>query len=294
MVNPHTAFAFGGLKARNGRALEIEAPDFRQMERIKRRLDHVVSLIAPARAVALLGLPRAADIEGQLRVEGLESLLAANGIAIQAGTASDDSRTRSATIWLGDAPEEVEARRRHPPPRLLLWPRPERVAEACALVANWNGPPPILCLPTRDVEAAGGGLRADVTCMVPDPAHALWGLLDHHPRGEGILELPDGGWDGMLPTSRLAMLRWCERTGSPSSRRLGLRLRGPARRRVLEAVRRRVVGHAAASGKHVGGSILAALLGRRFRVAPDADLETAARIAAYWEGWKATTLAARG
>jgi len=122
------------------------------------------------------------------------------------------------------------------------------------------------------------------TCVLPDPAHALWGLLDHHPQGEGALRLPDGDWDEALPPARVAMLRWCESRGRGA---LGARLRRVARGRLLEAARRRVVAHAVVAGTRVGGSILAALLGRGFRVADTADAESATRIAAYWASWRA-------
>ncbi|MBD0271659.1 MAG: hypothetical protein ICV73_06980 [Acetobacteraceae bacterium] len=268
-----------------------DSPTGWEMEAIKRRLDRLASLLGPARAVVLLGLPAAADVEGQLRVEGLESFLAAKRIALHPGTAQDCARARSAAaIWLGDSPEELEALRRRPRAGcLLLWPRPEQAKETRALLADWSGPPPILCSADVEVEAAGRDGGTARVCALPDPSHALWGLLDHHPRGEGVLELPDGGWDGLLPPDRLAQLRRFGRQGCGlATGSVGSRLRRVARRRGLEAARRRVVAHAAVSGTRIGGSVLAALLGRGFRTAPPAGPEAAERIGAYWAGWRAT------
>ncbi len=270
-------------------------PSHWELEWIKRRLDQFAQLVAPAQGAVLLDSPAAADVEGQMRVEGLESLLAAKRIALHSGTARDASQARLAAIWLGDSPEELESLRRHPPDRVLLWPRPEQATETRALLAGWTGPPPIICSPGVGDEAgaAAGDTGTDGVRALPDPAHALWGLLDHHPRGKGVLELPDGGWDGMLPPSRVAILRHIETAnrGLLPAGSLGLRLRRIARRRVLEAARRLVVAHAAVSGTRVGGSVLAALLGRGFRVAPAATPENATRIAAYWAGWRAEVAA---
>lgn len=267
----------------------MNAPDCWEMERIKRRLDRFASLIGPVRAVALIGSPSASDIEGQLRVEGLENLLAASGVALRPAAFAQGA----AAIWLGDAPEELQGLLRcggPPPDRLLVWPRPEQVARTSDVLNGWDGPPPILCSP---IGAPGGtdGSHLQVHAL-PDPAHALWGLLDHHPGGGGLLELPEGGWDDLLPASRLEMLRRSAATGrGPRLGRFGPGLRRVARRRVLEAARQVVTTHAAVSGTRVGGSILAALLGRGFRAAPAGGRDGAERVAAYWTGWR-TVLAA--
>ena len=265
--------------------MAVGASDHWEMERIKRRLGLVATLVGPARAVVLLGLPPASDIEGQMRVEGLESLLDAHGIAsLPRGSGAEPGST---VIWLGDGPEELDAlRRRVQPGRVLLWPRPEGAAEAHRLLAGWSGPPPVFCSP-GGVGTAAGDAASDRIRVLPDPAHALWGLLDHHPRGEGLMRLPDEGWDGLLPPARLAMLRRCARQGR------GLPLAGlrsrlcrVARRRVLEAARRAVAAHAEVSGTRVGGSILAALLGRPFHPAPAAGADGVDRIGSYWAAWR--------
>lgn len=135
-----------------------------------------------------------------------------------------------AVLWLGHgAPPEAAS-------RVLLWPPPGRP------------------LP-----------RSHGTVLpLPDPMHALWGLLDHHPQGQDVLALPaEPDWRPLLPM--LARLpAW-------------LPVPGRLRQALLNRAQRLVRAHAEVSAPRAEGSILAALLGREVRLSPAAE--------AYWSDW---------
>lgn len=299
------------------------APGHWQLERIKRRLeDGLASLLMTAPQVALLGLPPAEDLGGQLRIEGLEALLAARGIAVarrvMAGgfDAATAARlpTDATVLWLdgpgtgtGTESEGLAALARRQPRFLILMGGLTAVeAPGTALLAagtlaqrGWRV---VLTLPDCGADTptmaahAGAELR-----LLPDPAHALWGLLDHHPRAGGnggtcILDAPPAAdappsvpalrWPALLPAQRLRALRLAIealRHAPP-----GLEAWAPvplaiARRRALEAARRILVGHDRIEAGSLGASLFAALLGRPFRpVGPHATA-----IESYWRRWQA-------
>jgi hypothetical protein len=244
------------------------------MEQAKQRLLEVPALLrlgpaAPARPVALHGLPEAADLEGQLRLEGLVCLLASRGIRVAQGLRA----AAGPGIWLGAGePPQLGA-------PLLLWPGADCPADRLAAIAARAGGDAVLC-----VAEAGGLTLAQKAgargALLPDPAHALWGLLDQQPGGAGCLRLPPGtGWGALLPASRigaLARLQSLTESGLPLAGLLTL-----ARRRLIEAARRLVVTHAEVEAERVGPGLLAALLGRGIR----ATGEGRCAIAAYWAEW---------
>jgi hypothetical protein len=131
-----------------------------------------------------------------------------------------------ATIWLGHGEVPVA-------PNLLLWPAP-------------------------------GHAASGKTLPLPDPMHALWGLLEHHPPGTGTLHLPaQPDWRPLLPLLQ----------------RLPPWLPVPARvrRALLARAQRLVRAHAEVAAPRPAGSILAAMLGRGFRPTPATE--------AYWQQW---------
>lgn len=132
-------------------------------------------------------------------------------------------------IWLGHGPVPEG-------PRLLTWPAPGQVVL----------PSPGIALP------------------LPDPMHALWGLLEQQPPGQGRLELPaQPDWRPLLPL--LGRIRpW-------------MPVPGRVRRALLARAGRLVRAHAEVAAPRVTGAILAALLGRAALSAPAAE--------AYWRQW---------
>lgn len=236
------------------------------MERIKRRLDVLPMVVAPAARVRLLGQPAAEDIEGQLRLEGLRTLLAARGIQVAAWSASSQG---TVALWLGGAAAVLPQPARQ---RVLLWPRPEDVPQALAALRAWQGQPPTLVLPDPRLLATAREAGVEYTTLLPDPAHALWGLLPHYPRGEGVLTLAAAGdWLDRLPPGRVGLL-----ARSPEM------ARGLARRRLLAAARRLVAGYEALAAPRVLAGVFAALLGRALLLPPAVPGP-----AAYWAGWAA-------
>ena len=250
------------------------------MEQAKQRLLEVPKLLRldPAgrvRRVTLHGLPEAADLDGQLRLEGLVCLLASQGITVAYRARVDDGPG----IWLGaDEPPHLAS-------PLLLWPEADCPAGRLSAVAARAASDAVLC-----VAEAGGLTLAQKTglrgVLLPDPAHALWGLLDQHPWGAGRLDLSPGtGWEALLPTSRirpLARLQALTESGLPLAKLLTL-----ARRRLVEAARRLVVAHAEVASERVGPSLLAALLGRSIRATGGGR----STIAAYWAQWEKDEMA---
>ncbi len=204
------------------------------LERIKRRLDALPHWLGNDRRVCLTGLPPIQDIEGQFRLAGLRCLLAA--LDARRGDAAT-----ATTIWLGQG-RVPEA------PRLLLWPAPGRIA---------------LSAPGQMALSAPG-----IALPLPDPMHALWGLLEHHPPGDGTLHLPDEpDWRGLLPLLR-RLPNWLP-PGLPMPVRLG--------RAVLARAQRLIRAHAEVVAPRPAGSVLAALLGRRCMPTPASEV--------YWRQW---------
>ncbi|MDI3307775.1 MAG: hypothetical protein QJR07_11805 [Acetobacteraceae bacterium] len=237
------------------------------MERIKRSLQEVPAYLGPARHVVITGLPPAADLDGQLRLEGLVCLLLARGLSVAYGRPS--ARPGEATIWLGAGEPDPAA------PPLLLWPPADTPPRRLAAIAAADKAGRVCVAdPGRLAALRASGARG---LLLPDPSHALWGLLDQHPKGSGCLRLPREGWEGLLPQSRIRLLA---RLQSLAER--GLPLAGPvtlARRRLIEAARRVMAAHAEVEAARLGPTLLAALLGRGIRNAgSDA-------VATYWAAW---------
>lgn len=241
-----------------------------QMERIKQGLLEVPASLGPVRSVGITGLPAASDIEGQLRLEGLVCLLRARGLAVAHGRpAASPGR---AGIWLGTGEPDAGA------PPLLLWPPADIPLRSLTAIAARAGEAGIVCVadPGRLAVLRAAGARG---LLLPDPSHALWGLLDQHPRGSGCLRLPRDGWEPLLPPDRvrlLAGLQGLAARGLPLDQAVTL-----ARRRLIEAVRKVAVTCAEIETDRIGPTLLAALLGRGIR-ASGSDA-----IAAYWTTWSA-------
>ncbi len=178
-----------------------------------------------------LGADRRVCLAGQPPVEDIEGQFRLAGLRclLTALGARPAPAARATTIWLGHGVLPVV-------PRLLVWPAPGAPARA----------PGAAALP------------------LPDPMHALWGLLAHHPPGTGLLHLPEvPDWRDMLPLLQRL----------PGRMPLLPRLR----RALLARAQRLVRAHAEVAAPRVAGSILAALLGRGFRPTPATD--------AYWGQW---------
>lgn len=250
-------------------------PTPRQMERIKQRLGALHGLLGPGGRVALAGGPAAADLDGQLRLEGVSSLLRSGGRSAVSG--AWPGRPAEAAIWLGDRPPAA-------PPRLaggpwLLWPRADIGERDLAGLVRAAGGTGLLCVADPGwlalVERSGGR-----GALLPEPAHALWGLLDHHPAGQGRLRVVgEAGWDGLLPADRVALLARAE-----AARAAGLplgRATDFARCRLVEGARRLVAAHAEVEADRIGPGLLAALLGRGLHAAG----EGRAGILGYWAEW---------
>lgn len=125
---------------------------------------------------------------------------------------------------------------------------------------------------------------------MPDPAHALWGLLDQHPPGTGSLRcLGAAAWRDLVAPSRRVPLEcavaWLRRSGRPIPNAMAAALFA-ASRRALEGARRGLTGAASVEANELGVSLLAALLGRPFGVRPDGE---GAEAAAYWGFWAGAT-----
>ena len=201
-----------------------------RLESLKRRLDALPQWLGESRGVRLTGLPPMVDIEGQFRLFGLRCLLASLG-------AHSRPNADHTTIWLGHGqPPPAE-------PRLLLWPG--------------------LGLTPDDAQPASAGL----TVPLPDPIHALWGLLEQLPPGHGLLYLPrQPDWRPLLPLL-------------PLLARLPAWLPTPPKllRTVLARAQRLVRAHETIVTPRPAGTVLAAVLGRGFLPAPAVD--------AYWRAW---------
>ena len=241
------------------------------MERLKRRLDGLPALLGDCRRVRICGLPPHGEMEGSLRLAGLLSLLAATGFPARISESGRPADPAEAVIWLGGATEAL-------PPRLdggapvLLWPA-EAGTAALDRAAGLARPHWLLCQPFQDTPPRAG-LRS---IALPDPSHALWGLLDHHPRAteDRVLDLwgerrlraepppPTGGaWKGAA--------RWVALAGLTKAQADRLR-----RRLLIERWRRLLVAHTAVATDSVVCSIFAALLG--LAVLPRSDA-----VEAYW------------
>ena len=243
------------------------------MERLKRRLDVVPALLGDCRHVRICGLPIRGEMEGTLRLAGLLSLLAATGRTPRIGECARPAGPAEAVIWLGGATTALARLGGHGP--VLLWPAATGTA-AVDRAAALARPHWVLCQSSQVLPPAAGLRRI----ALPDPAHALWGLLDHHPRAtEGrVLDLsgerplraepppPTGG-------AMKAAARWVAVAGMPKRRADQFRQRW-----LLERWRRLLVAHAALATDSVVGSIFAALLGR-------AVLPRSGAVEAYWRAW---------
>lgn len=266
------------------------------MERLKRRLiGAVVDLIADDHGVALLGLPPADDLEGQLTAEGLESLLSVHGfqVRLRLGTGTDVAPQAlppgCTVISLRAQPTEIAA-----------LPRPTKETRLVILASDVpaglmpeilsaapEGYAPVLWFTHPDAQEAAqppSGVRA---CLLPDPAHVLWGLLDHYPQGIGTLRIegvPD--WPSLVPPRRLSPLRAVERAYRRTPRLVPASALRSARRRALEGARRALARHAEIETDRLQVSILAALLGRSVR----ARGSQATAVERYWDAWRCTSI----
>jgi hypothetical protein len=279
------------------------------MEALKRRLNVLTSELAPAPSVALLGLPSPDELWALPSVVGLGNLLAAHRtvVCLRAATEASEAALRHvptdvALVWLGDAgpaargPLRAMATRettRAPPHRpIVLMPLRGDAEALRGLAAAWSNGPPALLL-ARDAaglaaarRGAGGTAGKLRVATMPDPAHALWGLLDQHPLGTSTLRcLGAAAWRDLVPPSRRVPLEraaaWLRRSGRPIPNAMaGALLAGS--RRALEGARRSLTGAASVETDELGVSLLAALLGRPFEVQPDGE---GAEAAAYWGFW---------
>jgi hypothetical protein len=245
-------------------------PDTRTMEGLKQiLLARLPDLFGAPGRVVLRGLPEADDIDGLLRLEGLLVLLAAHGSVAASGRST---RHAGLAIWLGGPADGLRDLDLRMP--MLLWPGPTAATPHHRLAEATGGH-------RRIVAAAppGRGSTGSDAETLPDPAHALWGLLDQHPRGSGILDLrQDRAWPDLLPAGRVALARRAERL----CRATGLAWpAGKARQRLLESARRMIVAHAEVATESVGGSLFAALLGRPIRA-------QGALVSDYWGRWMPT------
>lgn len=247
------------------------------MERAKRRLDTVPALLGAGGDIGLCGLPVRGDVAGALRVEGLLALLAATGREARAAETMPRDAPR---IWLGGATPALAAAGATAP--VLLWPPPEAPVPLPAEVAALARPHWIRChcLPLAPGGAPAEGLRR---LLLPDPAHALWGLLDQHPRAPAGARLDLLGEAPPVLLAPAAGSRW-KRVAhaaigglpAPHAARLG-------RRWGIERARRALLAAESIATDRIGHGILAALLGRR--VAPHA-----AAVRDYWAAWAPAVL----
>lgn len=241
------------------------------MERAKRRLDVVPALLGPGRVVGLCGLPARGDVAGALRVEGVLALLTAAGREARTAEALPRALPR---IWLGGATPALAAAEAP----VLLWPPPEAPAPLPVGVATLARPDWIHAHAHPPAPAEGPR-----RLLLPDPAHALWGLLDQQPRapaGTRLELLGDAPPAFAAPDAEPGWKRRARATighlPAAGAARLGRRwLVGRARRAVLAAE--------AVATDRIGHAILAALLGRR--VAP-----RAAPVHDYWAAWAPAVL----
>ncbi|WP_372624743.1 hypothetical protein [Falsiroseomonas sp.] len=244
------------------------------MERLKRRLDGLPALLGDCRRVRICGLPARGEMEGSLRLAGLRSLLAATGFPARIGEFGQPAGPAEAVIWLGGTTEALPRLCGQAP--VLLWPA-EAGTATLDRAAGLARPHWLLCQ-SFDEAPPRAGLRS---IALPDPAHALWGLLDHHPLAteeDRVLDLsgerrmhaelppPTGGaW------KRAA--RWVALAGLPKAQADQIH-----RRWLLERWRRLLVAHTGLATDSVVCSIFAALLGR-------AVLPRSAAVEAYWRAW---------
>ncbi len=178
-----------------------------------------------------LGEDRRVCIAGAPPLEDIEGQFRLAGLRclLAALGARRGTQASATTIWLGHGLVPLG-------PRLLLWPAPGQ-----ALL-----PAPGIALP------------------LPDPMHALWGLLEHHPPGSGTLHLPEQpDWRPLLPLLQ-RLPPW-------------LPLPGRLRRAVLSRAQRLVRAHAEVAAPRPAGGILAALLGRASQPTQASQ--------AYWRQW---------
>jgi hypothetical protein len=254
-----------------------------RMEGLKRALDAVPGLLGHRRQVRLCGLPAPDDVDGALRLEGLLCQLSASGVRAAARRAGSAATPGDAVIWLGGGGAAALAGLRDAG-AVLLWPSPDDMAAAAALeeAAGIARPHWVMCHAVPDHPRALPGLRH---VLLPEPGHALWGLLDHHPRREGggaMLDLSGGrDWPPMV------LARPGGGIGKRAARAAFVAALPPARaerfrrRRVLEAARRCVAAHTAVATDRVGTSIFAALLGRP-------TVPRGGAVAAYWAARRGT------
>jgi hypothetical protein len=209
----------------------------------------------------------------------------------------------AALVWLGGAdpaaygPLRAMATReatRAPPHRpIVLMPLRSDPEALRRLAVAWSdGPPALLLLlrgaaglaaATQSAEAAGGKLQL---ATMPDPAHALWGLLDQHPPGSGTLRcFGAAAWHELVPESRRTPLdraaAWLSRSKRPIPNAMARGLLAVSAR-ALEGARRSLTGAASVETDDLAVSLLAALLGRPFGVQPGGD---GAEAVAYWDLW---------
>lgn len=243
------------------------------MERLKRCLDIVPALLDECLHVRICGLPARGDMEGTLRLAGLLSLLAASDRTTRIGEYARPTGPAEAVIWLGGTTTTLARLGGRTP--VLLWPAEPRTA-ALDRAVGLARPHWILCQPLQDIPTTAGPRRI----ALPDPAHALWGLLDHHPLATKGRVLDLSGERSLRaepppPTGSAwkKAARWIAVAGLPKARADHLRQRW-----LLERWRRLFVAHTALATDSVVGAIFAALLGRSV-------LPRSAAVEAYWRAW---------
>lgn len=281
-----------------------------RMEALKRRLNVLASELVLAPSVALLGLPSPDELWALPSTVGLRNLLAARRLSVCLRATTEATETAlqqvpadAALLWLGSADlaasaplRAMAAQRTTRAPMyrpIVLMPLRGDAAAFGRLAAAWSHGPPALLLArdaaglataTQGARGTRGKLRV---VAMPDPAHALWGLLDQHPPGTSNLRcLGAAAWQDLVPRSRRAALEraaaWLRRSRRPIPNAVAGALLAVIRR-ALEGARRSLTSAAAVETDELGVSLLAALLGRPFAVEPDGD---GAEAAAYWNFWE--------
>jgi pyruvyl transferase EpsO len=295
------------------------------MERLKRRLDAAVApALGRSRRVAYADLPLHGNLGDQLIAEGTEAFLAAHGVEVVLRMSeSDFDPARLAALprdvvllWhgggnMGDLWPFFERMRRRAVAachdrRVVLLPQSVHFRDATELAragAEYGAHPDLVLFvrDRRSLELARARLARDVR-LAPDMAHALWGLLDWHPRGaDDTLALrrrdgerregaPDGGldWGNLVPRRRMAhllahrvLIRQAARFSPAAAGPLLYRSLALARRRALEAAARGFRCHQRIVTDRLHATILGALLGLEV----EAEDNSYGKIARYWAAW---------
>lgn len=245
-----------------------------KMEKIKRQLYKIYRHLNGHQTIVISTDQKLNDFNSQMRIHGILNLLKASNRSVVFRSFVRRSET---LIWLGDRPPTFSPQINDE--HWLLWPRPDISDSSFRELTNSANGSALVCFSNHAQLPLIN--KTDVkSILLPDPMHALFGLLDQHPLGQGCLRVTgDKGWEELLLPSRIALLARIE-----AAQAIGLSLHFTAnlvRCRLIERARRVVVAHAKVQSDRIGPGLLAALLGRRFFVVG----ENKSNISAYWETW---------